>query len=608
MKKIISAALCLVILLSCGFVFEFNNSSLCLQAELPHTAKFAIVNNEDIGGNDKDFIEIAEKDNNEIITQKTHLMMLAGANNQDMKKYKKEYVTIYFKEKAGNIVVDHNKKVITIPVKADVSYSGKTPEFSLPEGCSATLSSKGGRDLNSNMIYNISDGTKNEEWTITTREVYNNVVAAHVLNTVSIYGEESILQRNSDVKIWGDCEGAEIVTLEFAGQKHRTEVKNGKWEVTLSPMTANATAQKMTINAGGTVLEYNKIYVGDVWLCSGQSNMDMAIRYLSGNAYNDFLNVAENRKIRMFRVNRSDSVTPLDEFTKECSWSVPTKTEIKNHSAYAYAFAVKLEDELNIPIGIIDSSYGGTNIQEWMSAEALTAANTSYSISMYNSMINPLVGMSIKGILWYQGESNVNDPTSYTALFKAYADSYRELFNNPELPIITTQLPKFLAADYPNWHNFRLEQWNIAASMENVYIVCGIDLGDSTNIHPLDKMPFGYRAANLALNKVYSKDKPADSPYPNTVFLNGNTLTITFSNIDKGLTVDGTAIEDMYVVNGEDTAIKADAIIRSDNTIEIDVSGIASPKAVYYCYRAVPNGNLFDKNELPMAPFYLEID
>lgn len=221
-----------------------------MQAELPHTAKFAIVNNEDIGGNDKDFIEIAEKDNNEIITQKTHLMMLAGANNQDMKKYKKEYVTIYFKEKAGNIVVDHNKKVITIPVKADVSYSGKTPEFSLPEGCSATLSSKGGRDLNSNMIYNISDGTKTEEWTITTREVYNNVVAAHVLNTVSIYGEESILQRNSDVKIWGDCEGAEIVTLEFAGQKHRTEVKNGKWEVTLSPMTANATAQKMTINAG----------------------------------------------------------------------------------------------------------------------------------------------------------------------------------------------------------------------------------------------------------------------------------------------------------------------------------------------------------------------
>ena len=519
-------------------------------------------------------------------------------------------ISVELSEKAGDIIVSKDNKSITIPIKADVNLAEKLPTINVAKGYTISLSEEGGKDLNSTLIYIISKGDVIEKWLVNTLEVYDGVQQASQLSTMSIFSENMVLQRDKPIKIWGTCKDAAVVTAEFAGQKKRAAVVKDRWEVTFNPLSANAQPQKLTVNAGGKIFEVNNIFVGDVWLCSGQSNMDLQIKSLSSQAQEPYNALTKNDNIKIFRVNRTNNQAPLKEFTEPCTWSVPSAEEMPNYSAYAYAFANRLETELDIPIGIVDSSYGGTHIEHWMTAKALAAAGTSYGESMFNPMINPFAGMSIKGILWYQGESNVMVTTSYEKLFTEYAKLYRSIFNDENLPIVTTQLPKCSNPNYPLWHEFRLTQWKIAESIPNVYVVCGIDLGGGVGIslHPNDKLPFGIRAGELTLNKIYSKNTPGISPYPLKAELSGNKVILTFKDAESGLEIRDGDVRELFLIASDDTAVRATAKITSLNTIEVSADGVTAPKAVQYCYSVDPNGNLVAKNGLPVAPFNIILD
>jgi len=215
--------------------------------------------------------------------------------------------------------------------------------------------------------------------------------------------------------------------------------------------------------------------------------------------------------------------------------------------------------------------------------------------------------LTVKGILWYQGEANTNATSDYTRLFEQYAKHYRELFRNAELPIITTQLPKYGAEDYPNWVSFRTKQWAIAEAIENVHIVTAIDMGEAEDIHPSDKWPLGMRAAELVLNKVYGKATPGESAYPTGITTSGTTVTIQFKNAESGLKLSsGTAVNDLYGFTASGKSIVPSSVKLQGDTLILTMS---EPIArVEYAMKAVPNVNLYTANGLPVAPFSISVN
>ena len=431
-------------------------------------------------------------------------------------------------------------------------------------------------------------------------------IAEPTIFVEDMFQDHMVIQRNKPIVIHGTCTEGDTVTVTFGGQEETAEVKNGAWSVTLAPMAANATPQFMGISAGSQTLIITDILIGDVWLCSGQSNMDFKINQLPSNTLTSYNNAKNNEKIRYFLVTRGYNQTPQKHFAGDDHWCVTDAAEYLNYSAYALSFAAALQESLNIPIGIVDASYGGTSIQHWMSSGALAAAGTGHGESFYNAMIHPMNGFAIKGILWYQGESNIQQSISYTTLFKAYADDYRQFFGDANLPIITTQLPRYTADEYPRWAEFRLEQWEIARSMNHVEIVCGIDMGEpSSNLHPTDKFEFGFRAGQLTLHTVYGKDVPGTSAYPKALYTTDGGWKIRFENASSGLKIEGDTVKELYFVRSNGKQVQATARIEDGYLIVDGISGNA--KYLEYCLTSVPDGNLYTENGLPVAPFRLTL-
>lgn len=522
-------------------------------------------------------------------------------------------VRIGFADSVGTIEVDKEAKLITIPVRGDADLTGKLPATQASAGYTVTLTN--GTDLNSDLTYTVSNGKTTEQWKVITKEDYTGIIEAVSLKVRSIFGKGAVLQRDKEVPVWGFCEGADIVVVEFAGQRKRGVVqKDGYWEVTLDPMSAISTGKTLTVSTAGEKVENKNLLVGDVWFCSGQSNMEYWP--LNAEETNSLSALKTSKLIRMFDVAEVWNKQPLSEFDGGGgTWKNAANYAAEQWSMYALSFAYALRQELDVPIGIIVAAEGGTIIEHWLPDASLVAAGTSRNTpqrghgikqnvgtGMYNSMVYPLKGLAVKGILWYQGEANTNATSDYTRLFTEYAKHYREFFKDPQLPIITTQLPKYGAPDYPNWVSFRLTQWNIAEQIDNVHIVSAIDMGEEEDIHPADKWPLGLRAADLALNKVYGKATPGESAYPSSVTQSGNTVTIRFKDAESGLTLsDGTVARELYgITAGGSKAAPTAVTLNGDTMVATFAETIVR---VEYAMSNVPNVNLYAKNGLPVAPF-----
>ena len=428
-----------------------------------------------------------------------------------------------------------------------------------------------------------------------------------------IFDDNMVIQRDRPIVVSGTCSnGSSQITATLGSQSQTSPITDGAWSVTFDAQPANKEGQDLVIVAGEDKYTVQNILIGDVWLCSGQSNMQWKVSQISGKKYKGMYEaIQDNTMVRYFLVPVAYSNEPQTTFKEgeNVYWSIPSKSEMQNYGAYDFSFGACLQESLDIPIGIINASCGGTQIVHWLSAAGQSYAGTVFGDSFFNAMVNPLEGIEVKGMLWYQGESNINLPSDYTVYFKALARSLREFFNNPDMPIITTQLPRYEADEYPKWPQFRLEQWDIAAAMENVEIVCGIDLGSPTfELHPSDKFEFGVRAAELTLNTVYGmEDKPGRSAYPCGLTVSENGWKLGFKNAESGLVWKGDRIRELYLIKKDGTSVKAKGSVVDGTYFEItNVSD--DVVRIQYCIAPVPDGTFYTENGLPVAPFDLRIN
>lgn len=437
-----------------------------------------------------------------------------------------------------------------------------------------------------------------------------------------------VLQRDVACKIWGTAPVGTAININVSWANTpvtTTADDNGNWLAALPASAANNSAQTVTIKSAGQAdVVFSNILIGDVWLCSGQSNMVMQVGAISPFTgvlnYQDEIAAANYPAIRSLTVVQRYATSPAATLSPAASWLVCSPQNAGNLSAVAYFFARKMNTTLNVPIGIIISAINGSYCEEWMNKDAFNTPQVkSYDrgSQLYNGMINPFINLNIKGYLWYQGENNQNNPENdYTALNSALIAGWRKLFNQGDLPFYLVQLTPF-AEDYnstnppggdptANWLGYFREGQSHVLSVKNTGMAVTMDVGEAANHHPRNKKPVGERLALLALNKTFGQQVQCVGPQFSGYTVSGNIVTINFVNgTANGLnTINNASLNQLFFVAGDDRRfVQATAQIVG-NTIQLTApSSVTSVKAVRYAFTNSAITNLQNDAGLPAEPF-----
>jgi sialate O-acetylesterase len=472
-------------------------------------------------------------------------------------------------------------------------------------------------------------------------------VSADETNTAlklpAIFGDNMVLQQEQPVPVWGWSAPGASVLVKFAGQTKSTRADDqGRWSVKLAKLKASFEPQSLTIESGTTKI-FTNILVGEVWLCSGQSNMEKPIGNQPGQkpCFNapEELAAANYPNIRLFKIEKVLSPKPLDDIEKFAAWRPCDSNALEStkFSAAGYFFGREIHTNLNVPIGLVESSWGGTRIEPWTPPVGFDSvpslkkldeppsgkiANTT-PMAIYNAMIAPIAGFSIRGALWYQGESNLmgtnDDYLTYEDKMKAMVNGWRKIWGEGNFPFYFVQIAPF---KYYNSKTRRVLSadalpifWTIqsraARSIKNAGMIVTTDLvNDLNDIHPRDKQSVGHRLALLARNKTYGeKDVVAEGPTFKKMKVQRNKAVLSFENTDgglmkrDGLTSPSDAPLTWFTIAGADGKfVPADAKIVGD-TVEVSASGIEKPAAVRFAWDETAQPNLFNKAGLPAEPF-----
>jgi len=529
------------------------------------------------------------------------------------------------------------------------------------------------------------------------------------------FSDHMVLQRDMKVPVWGTADPGEDVTVTFGDKNAETKADaNGKWRVDLDPSPANATSQTLTVKGNNTVV-FSDILVGDVWICSGQSNMGIQL----GESYHADTDVpaANDPLLRLFKVSDGTSIKPEEdvELVNKKQWLPCTPDEAKQFTAVGYFYGRELRKDINIPIGLIASIKGGTTAQLWTPVEAIeknvdadpafkdwltkrqqtidaypqaeaaylpikakydqdmkdwwtnvgnapdyVAAMKAWNVAndqaraagnpplpkpqpsqprpvepvppdggpfndymvgtLFNAMIAPLIPMAIKGVIWYQGESNGDHAKQYGVLFPSMITGWREKWGQGDFPFLFMQLPlsgKPATEPVPpldKWPVLRESQAK-ALALPNTGMAVIIDVGDPYNVHGKDKYDPGYRLSLIGRHVVYGENIVYTGPTYDSMKVDGNKIVISFKNIGSGLVI-GTApwtpsgqippVADElkgFAIAGDDKKwVQANAQIVGD-TVEVSSDQVPNPVAVRYGWADNPPCNLYNQEKLPAAPF-----
>ncbi|NWK56551.1 sialate O-acetylesterase [Verrucomicrobiaceae bacterium N1E253] len=428
--------------------------------------------------------------------------------------------------------------------------------------------------------------------------------------------DHMVLQRGEPITVWGWADAGEKVSVTLAGTSKQTNADaEGNWKVTL-PKRGLGDALTMKVK-GKNEIVLKDILMGDVWLCSGQSNMEWGIG-LSENP-KQAIQAASHPKIRLLNVNKVKSGKPLPDVAKASGWKVCSPETISNlgdkprkgFSSVGYFFGVHLQQELkNVPIGLIASSWGGTRIEPWTTPSGrdaipeLKGKKGDYS-KLYNGMVHGLAPLRIKGAIWYQGESNRKDGALYHHKKRALVAGWREIWGK-EMPFYFVQLAPFgYPKDSPEvlpviWQ----AQSESNASIPHTGMAVTIDIGNPKDIHPKKKKEVGQRLALLALKDTYGKDVVAYSPtYVSHVVKRGK-VVLTFKDVASGLaTRDGKAPMAFEVAGSDGKFVPAKARISGSNQVTLESDGVKNPKSVRYAWSNTPVTNLMNQEGLPVPCF-----
>lgn len=471
-----------------------------------------------------------------------------------------------------------------------------------------------------------------------------------------IFADRMVLQSGMPLPIWGTADAGETVTVTFADQTGTaTAGPDGRWKVMLTPLAISRDNRTLTVrgSASATPVTINQVLVGEVWLCGGQSNMEWALARSTGGE--EAIAGAANPLLRMGRVPHNSQMSPANSVA--VAWTEATPATAKFYSAVPFWFGAKLQAELGVPVGIINNSYGGTRIEAWLSAEVLAAgpwpqdaqtvtalAKTAYDQAvaakqpemdrylaekakaraekrpeppmiegwpgdfrgpsvLWNGEVAPIVGFPMRGMVWYQGESNSGAKTPYGALLKELARSYRAAWGIGDFPLIMVQLSTYKKPGM--YAEIRETQARFVAQDPKAALVVTLDLGDAdADVHYRRKEPVGERVTKAALATAYGKEIEASGPVPSQITFADGAARVTFAHLGGGLVAKDGPLLHFTLAGADKVFVEATAEISGD-TVVVRSPQVPTPVAVRYAFSQwpVPDLNFVNQAGLPAAPF-----
>lgn len=480
---------------------------------------------------------------------------------------------------------------------------------------------------------------------ILAKTVYSGITGDYGgLQMSQLYTDYMVLQRDMPLDIHGIANAGEKITVSISNQKATATANNqGKWSVVLKPMNA-ATDLTLTVEAGSAAKVYKHVAVGEVWLCSGQSNM--AFMLCQADTYKRDIDNVGDPQLRLFDMKARwetynvawpasclDSLNHL-QYYRSTTWQPTTPDNAKWFSAIAYYYGRMLRDSLKVPVGLICNAVGGSPteawvdrntletcfpailknwlhndfIQDWVrgrAAKNLTNDNTHLGrhpyepCYLYESGILPLQKYPIKGVIWYQGESNAHNMEAHSELFKLLVGSWRSNWSNPTMPFYFVQLSSL---NRPSWPWFRYSQLQLMQQIANTGMAVSSDCGDSLDVHPLRKQPVGQRLARWALNKTYGKSITPSGPIYKGVVRSADSLIVSFDYADSLCTSDGKQPSTFEIAEEEGMYYPATAVIEG-NTVRLTSSEVKNPRYVRYGWQPFTRANLINGDVLPASTF-----
>jgi len=505
------------------------------------------------------------------------------------------------------------------------------------------------------------------------------------LKLPSFFSDGMVLQRDKPLKIWGWSAPANDVTLTFAGQTKTTTARDGKWEIVLDPLAAQAKGQSLTVISGEETLTLKDILLGDVWICGGQSNMEW--RLASTRDADLEIPAARFPKVRFYRIEPEGLPDPQHDIPVSQSagiWQACSPETAGNCSGVAYYFGKRLHRNLNVPIGLINAAWGGTMAQHWVTRETLdTLPTMQKTLAEYetkrnkwmnqggedgatkryesdlktwqervaklakgtkppskpnprnyanpaqgripagplNAMIMPLAGLSVQGVLFYQGENNSfgNTWIPFQETFPAVISDWRTLFKDEDLPFGIIQIAgwstrRSMTYDMNHHTNVVREiQFKTWQSTPHTGLMVSFDANSDANIHPRRKAPVGERSARWALSEVYgatSNNSALDwhGPVYHSMETAGDKIKVIFKKDGgEGLRLDKADVRGFYIAGADQVFHYAEARVtdsRGDTpAIEVWSKEVPKPVAVRYAFSNLPLGSLMNGRELPAFPF-----
>jgi sialate O-acetylesterase len=444
-----------------------------------------------------------------------------------------------------------------------------------------------------------------------------------------VISDNMVLQQKEINTLWGKGNVGKTITVitSWDNKKYQGPIDaQGNWKIKFKTPAAGG-PYTISLN-DGELLTLKNVMLGEVWFCSGQSNMEMPLG--GWGKIKDYQNEIANAKypqIRLLKVKKAISSRPLTNFkSNTMGWQECSPSTIADFSATAYFFARNVYKAYPVAIGLIDATWGGTIVESWTSHESIgklaAFADTVEKIAslpddvkltdpnkptlLFNAMVNPFLQVSFKGILWYQGESNNRRAYQYRELFPLLIKDWRERFNKPAMPFIYMQIAGYFPVESQptegNWAELR-EAQAMALSLPNTGMATAIDIGEAKDLHPKNKQEVGRRLALVALAKVYKQNVAYSGPVYKKMDVDDKKLTLTFSCTDGGLkTIDNEAIKGFSVAGEDKKFYWAKAEVKGNQVI-VYAPEVKKPVAVRYAWANNPVSNLTNGSGLPALPF-----
>jgi sialate O-acetylesterase len=436
----------------------------------------------------------------------------------------------------------------------------------------------------------------------------------------AIFSDNMVLQQKTETAIWGLASGNSTVRISTSWNNKSYSTRagsDGKWKIKIATPSAGG-PYEISIS-DGKAMKLRNVMIGEVWVCSGQSNMEMAMKgYMNQPIIgsNEAIATSSNPEIRLFTVTKASSLELVDDFTG--TWLNCEPESVVDFSATAYFFGLLLNKVLKVPVGLINTSWGGTRIEPWISEAGLEKfdfvklpeKNMQGPLSpqtptvLFNAMINPMVGYGIKGAIWYQGESNRNEPDQYALLLPGMVENWRSVWGIGDFPFYYVQIAPFnYGPSGLNSAYLREAQLKASTSIPNIGMASIMDIGEELCIHPAHKKTGSDRLAYLALTNTYGKSGFTGSgPVLKEMKVEGSVVKLTFNNAPNGLTSFGKQLS-LFEVAGPNKRFYPAIATFMGGGITLISPSVAEPVAVRYAFKDFVTGDLFNTEGIPASSF-----